>query len=268
MDLSYMKIYDNQAYCAFCGKILIPIGLNYLCENYDREFLNYKRCECEMAVDYWNKKDSTNEQMKKRKSQIELMKKCNLQGIKTRFQECSFEDYQLREVENCNIEKIKKYLNETDSIRLIIQGDTNTGKTYFAACIANKSTKNGQIVVMNRLNLLFEKIKETYTNNGVSEDEMMDLYSNVDLLIIDDFGMERLTQWALEKFYTILSNRIENNLSTIITTKFKMSDLINRLNYSCDYEMVNAIVSKLKMNFYGISLDKKEKVSTSRETKC
>ena len=57
--------------------------------------------------------------MKKRKRQIELMKKCNLQEIKTRFQECSLEDYQLREVENCNIEKIKKAINEANRRMLL-----------------------------------------------------------------------------------------------------------------------------------------------------
>ena len=78
---------------------------------------------------------------------------------------------------------------------------------------------NDKIVLMGRLTMLLDMIKETFRDNTKSENELIELYSNVDMIIIDDLGIEKISQWALEKIYTIIQNRNENRLSIIITTR-------------------------------------------------
>ena len=129
--------------------------------------------------------------------------------------------------------------------------------------------ENDKIVLMGRLTMLLDMIKETFRDNTKSENELIELYSNVDMIIIDDLGTEKISQWALEKLYTIIENRNENGLPIIITTRFDKQGLIERFSQSQDEQLVDAIISKLYQMCYGITLKNiKEKASTSDQTKC
>lgn len=142
---------------------------------------------------------------------------------------------------------------------LIIIGESGLGKTHLAASIANKLIENDKTVLMGRLTSLLDAIKETFRDNTKSEKELIELYSNVDMMIIDDLGTEKISNWALEKLYTIIENRNENRLPIIITTRFNKYGLIERFNQSQDQQLVDAIVSKLYQMCYGITLKSMKK---------
>lgn len=71
--------------------------------------------------------------------------------------------------------------------------------------------------------------------------EIIELYSNVDMLIIDDFGNENLSRWALEKLYKIISSRYDNELPIVITTRYNKEQLIEQLST----EMIQKLQKKL-----------------------
>lgn len=142
---------------------------------------------------------------------------------------------------------------------LIIMGKSEVGKTHLAAAIANKLIENNKIVLIDRLTNLLDGIRETYENNTKSENELIELYSNVDMLIIDELGTEKISNWALEKLYTIIQNRYENRLPIIITTRFNKEGLIERFSYSKDPDLVDAIISKLYQMCFGIKLKSMKK---------
>ncbi len=84
---------------------------------------------------------------------------------------------------------------------LIIYGNIGFEKTYFGACIANKMIENNKIVLMEKSSSIIDKIKESFNKDGLSQTQIIELYSNVDMLIIDDLGNENSSKWALEKLY-------------------------------------------------------------------
>ena len=55
------------------------------------------------------------------------------------------------------------------------------------------------LVLMGRLILLLDVIKDTFKDFSSKEKDIIELYSKVDMLIIDDLGTERISSWALEK---------------------------------------------------------------------
>ena len=117
---------------------------------------------------------------------------------------------------------------------------------------------------MGRLSSLLDMIKET----SKSENELIELFSNTDMVVIDDLGTEKISQWALDKLYTIIENRNENKLPIIITTRFNKESLLHRFYQSNDKELSNAIIQKLYRMCYGIELkgndkNQKEKASIS-----
>ena len=115
-------------------------------------------------------------------------------------------------------------------------------------------------------------IKESFNKTVTTESEIMELYSNVDMLIIDDFGSETISKWALEKLYRIINNRYENELPIVITTRYTREELMEKIAIE-NRKLAEEFIQILYKMCYGISLIKndrnaKEKASKSDKTKC
>ena len=132
--------------------------------------------------------------------------------------------------------------------------------------------EQNKIVLMEKSSSIIDKIKESFNKNELSENEITELYSNVDMLIIDDIGSENLSKWALEKLNKIISNRYDNELPIVITTRYNKEQLIEQLSTEDDTEISEEIVEVLNEMCYGISIAEeikaKEKVSISDQTIC
>ena len=267
-------IHKKLKKCEFCGRELTPIGLDYLYANLSLDNIEYERCTCSKAQEYWKKKDKQDYEIEKRKHFKEVINKIYKQNyVGRKFQNLNFENFNSNSENELAIAIAKDYINKNiinaDANGLIIMGESGVGKTHLAASIANKLIENDKIVLMGRLTTLLDMIKETFKDNTKSENELIELYSNVDMIIIDDLGTEKISNWALEKLYTIIENRNENRLPIIITTRFDKQGLIERFSKCQDEQLVDAIISKLYQMCYGVILKNiKEKASTSDQTKC
>ena len=269
MDLDNTKfneiIHKKFKRCEFCNKELTPIGLDYLYANISPDAIKYERCDCNKAQEYWKKRDEQEYEIQKRKHFRDVINKLYKKNYNERkFQNLNFENFNINSENEMAVKVAKDYTNKSiekmQNDGLIITGESGVGKTHLAASIANKLIENNKIVLMGRLTMLLDMIKETFRDNTRSENELIELYSNVDMIIIDDLGTEKINQWALEKLYTIIQNRNENRLPIIITTRFDKQGLIERFSQSQDRQLVDAIISKLYQMCYGITLkNKKEK---------
>ena len=267
-------IHKKLKKCEFCGRELTPIGFDYLYANFSPDNIEYERCTCKKAQEYWNEKDKQDYEIGKRKHFREVINKIYKQNyIGKKFQNLNFENFNSNSENELAITIAKDYVNKnirsSNANGLIIMGESGVGKTHLAASIANRLIENDKIVLMGRLTTLLDMIKETFKDNTKSENELIELYSNVDMIIIDDLGTEKISIWALEKLYTIIENRNENGLPIIITTRFDKQGLIERFSKCQDEQLVDAIISKLYQMCYGVTLKNiKEKASTSDQTKC
>lgn len=267
-------IHKKLKKCEFCGRELNPVGLDYLYANLSLDNIEYERCTCKKAQEYWKEKDKQDYEIAKRKHFREIINKIYKQNyIGRKIQNLNFENFNSNSENELAIVIAKDYVNKNitsaNTNGLIIMGESGVGKTHLAASIANKLIENDKIVLMGRLTTLLDMIKETFKDNTKSENELIELYSNVDMIIIDDLGTEKISNWALEKLYTIIENRNENRLPIIITTRFDKQGLIERFSKCQDEQLVDAIISKLYQMCYGVTLRNiKEKASTSDQTKC
>ena len=213
--------------CKFCGKLLDLKDYRALYENnYIKNIATaYSRCNCDEAYKIWKKYDEFIEK--------EKLKEFNLKQIDKLFQKnnlgkrqlnSTFENYKITNKNKKAYENAKKYANKlingvTDK-GLFITGTYGVGKTYLASCIANEVIKNKITVVFGTLIQLLDYIKDTYKDSDMSDKEYLNLYSSVDLLIIDDLGKEKPTEWVLEKLFLIVNNRYNNYLPIVITTNY------------------------------------------------
>ena len=126
---------------------------------------------------------------------------------------------------------------------LLLFGGVGTGKTYTAACIANELLAQGVSVVMTSLVKLIE--------NGISD--LCSRLSAIDLLILDDLGAERSTDYALEQVYNIVDSRYRAGLPVIYTTNLTLEELKNPadMRYARIYDRV--LEKCFPVEFRGVS---------------
>ncbi|WP_192795320.1 ATP-binding protein, partial [Staphylococcus aureus] len=74
---------------------------------------------------------------------------------------------------------------------LILQGSYGTGKSHLAYAIAKAVKAKGHTVAFMHIPMLMDRIKATYNKNAVeTTDELVRLLSDIDLLVLDDMGVE------------------------------------------------------------------------------
>ena len=275
-NLNYKVITNGGAKCGFCNQKLKPIGLDYLYVNYDKDMIEYERCNCE-KVQFWKKFDFEQEEKQRQEKYRKMINNIYKDNyMKKRLQKYNFENVSDTYEDTFIINQLIKFadLSIKSEMKngLIIFGNIGYEKTYLAACIANKMIEQNKIALMEKSSSIIDRIKGSFNKEGLSEMEIIELYSNVDMLIIDDFGNENLSKWALEKLYKIISNRYDNELPIVITTRYNKEQLIEQLSTENDTEIAEEIVKVLNEMCYGIAITEerktKEKVSIRDQTIC
>lgn len=97
---------------------------------------------------------------------------------------------------------------------LLLFGDVSTGKTFAAACVANALIDRGVPVLMTNFSQITNRIQEGFKGRQ----DYIDSLNGFDLLVIDDLGAERDTEFMTETVYTIIDSRYRAGLPMIITT--------------------------------------------------
>lgn len=104
---------------------------------------------------------------------------------------------------------------------LLFWGTVGTGKSYAAACIANELLNRKTPVVMTS----FVKVLQVIQDNTENETEFVNRLCAARLLIIDDLGTERNTDYALEKVYNVIDSRYRTGKPLILTTNLNLQDM-------------------------------------------
>ena len=114
-----------------------------------------------------------------------------------------------------NWEKVRK-----ENIGLLFWGDVGTGKTYLASCIANALMEQEVSVKMVNFSYIL--------NVGVEyRNKLIHSLCHFGLLIIDDFGTERGTDYGLETVHSVLDARYNSGKPMIITTNLSLQQMKN-----------------------------------------
>lgn len=276
-NVTFKVITKEGAKCGFCNKELKPIGLDYLYANIDQDMIEYERCNCSKATAFWKRYDLKQNELEKQRKLRELINRIYKDTyMKKRLQKCNFKNFHVTDDNKDSIEMIKKYteLCIKDEMKngIIIYGNIGYENTYIVSSMANKIIENNKIVLLERTSSIMDRIKESFNKEVITEVEIIELYSNVDMLIIDDFGSETISKWALEKLYKIINNRYENELPLVITTRYNKEELLEQMSIE-NQELAEEFIQILYRMCYGISLIKdelnaKEKVSISDQTNC
>ena len=233
-NVNFKVITNEGAKCGFCNKKLKPVGLSYLYANVNHDMVEYERCDCSEAIAFWRQYDSKQNEKEKQRKYREIINKIYKDGcIKRKLKYCDFVNFNINEDNQEALTTIIKYthLCTENKVKdgIIIYGSIGHENTHLAASIANEIIRDKKIALLERTSSIIDRIKESFNKTVTTESEIMELYSNVDMLIIDDFGSETISKWALEKLYRIINNRYENELPIVITTRYTREELMEKI---------------------------------------
>ncbi len=152
-------------------------------------------------------------------------------GVPEKYLNCTFENFKISIPKAVGLKKAKTLLYDYIELELfksgekqsfLIKGTVGSGKTHLCSAVARRLVQKGfyDIYFVDFKELL-DEIKSTFSySSETSEAEILYPILNTGLLIIDDLGSERNTEWTEDVFARILNYRYNRNLPVIITTNY------------------------------------------------
>ena len=211
----------GHVYCRECGERIDSDPLNCL---ESKKIIFSRQCKCDRKEEGVRKAKEDADHIRRLKEECFITSR-NL--INCTFDKLIEPDRQEVIIAK-NFVKNFKELSKGNS-GLIFHGNVGTGKTYLAACIANKIIEEYQIrVKMRNIPQIINDIEKR--GFDIDKNDYYRKLSRVSLLILDDFGIERNTEYVNEMVYQIINTRYESKKPTIISTNIPLDVIMNGSN--------------------------------------
>ena len=212
----YFHESDRLIYCAKCHT---PRQGRYTLQG--RVFMPPIRCKCQQKL--YNQEE-TKRKLLEKQAEIERMKASGLQDK-------ALYDYTFDKDNGINPEMAyaHKYVENWEDMKanssgLLLWGNVGTGKSFFAGCIANALLEKGVPVLMTN----FSRILNTLTGMHFEDrNQFIDSLNRYSLLIIDDLGIERNSEFVLEQVFNVIDSRYRSKKPLIVTTNLTLTELNN-----------------------------------------
>lgn len=228
--------------CEHCNEIVPPLEIEVLGNTRWVQPI----CKCEADI-----QKAELETYKNAQREREVRELFSISELGERFEESDFTNFDSRPGAE-TAEKIAKYyannFEEFGLESILLWGVPGNGKSHLAAAVHNQLRKQGKVVVFVSMPDLLNKIKATFNKgNNESEQQILKALNICDLLIIDDIGAEKTSDWVQEIVFLIIDNRYRRNKPVMATSNLEPKQLagqIGRRSYDRMVEMSQPIENK------------------------
>ena len=134
-----------------------------------------------------------------------------------RFKRRTFETFDASADKNAYdkcLEYVVRY-KKSERNSLLVVGGYGSGKTHLVASIANRLMDEGVPVLFDTFGGHLNKLKLEF-NGGRSV--YLQQMKTIDMLVLDDIGKEKQTEWSQSIMFDVINYRYEHLLPIIITT--------------------------------------------------
>lgn len=234
---------ETEAICEYCGA-----KLPYLAYLFEGKVVTVRaepvRCDCEKAQAYWAEQDAKEKAKEEKAAKI-------------------LKERQRRESAGLPLGQIpnfRAYVTDTDGRRealkkvqewaknpvrnIVLEGSNHTGKTHLITAATNELSRRGVYVRMALISTIYSTIKEAY-DRGAPEYLYKEIYTKPDILVIDDLGKERVTDWTVSTLFDVIDERYRNGKVTAVTTNYNRKSLVEKLTVERDVSKAKAIVCRI-----------------------
>jgi len=164
---------------------------------------------------------------RKMKIRKHIQKYLERTGVPPKYVRCSFENFEITKGNRWVFRVCKSYAFDPRG-NLLTYGDCGTGKTHMAVAITKELLlKARKVVFTSMADLTFEIKKAFKTNAESTEEELMKRYLKCEYLVLDDFGIEKTTEWVQQTANYLICKRDSNNMPTIVTSNLSPDEIGN-----------------------------------------
>lgn len=145
--------------------------------------------------------------------------------VPERYRDCSFADFHETRLALTKAKGIAQEFAEAYPVvdaGLLFLGPAGLGKTHLAIAILNEITqeKGRNALYINFADLLM-KIQSTFKSDAVeSKEDVITPYAEVELLVLDELGATKPSDFARDMLYALLNTRYNHKKITIATSNF------------------------------------------------
>jgi DNA replication protein DnaC len=175
--------------------------------------------------------------------------------IPEKYQKLSFNDFILTESNKKIIKGLHNYALKFEKYKeksILLVGGVGTGKTMLSCLILKTILENGYTGEFVTIVDMLDRIKQSYNPNINADFGYVDKLCKVDLLVLDDIGVEKMTEHTYEKIYKVVNNRDNNNKATIFTSNCDVLELSKIL----DERIISRIAGMTKNRMFMLDKDK------------
>lgn len=221
---------NTPRFCEFCGAELKTKPLELFG---GRVIERVIPCSCKGSIEAIQEAKRIENNQKQLEAQKRWERDLRRAGIRQRYWgEC------------LNEGEVSSVYDDALSSGLYIWGEQGRGKTTLACEIGKRALREKQKVVFANVPSLMRDIRNSYSSNEVSSEEIVQKCIKARLLILDDLGQENATKDTVEIIYEIVNERDLDMSPMVVTSNLRRDKFIP--HYSKQLGNDEAAINKAK----------------------
>ena len=229
------RIDDSQSLRETCGVSDHGSFVNALVEQFDGSWLSKGCPRCNWAALNTDPVDSeSHKAAKSRRSADRLNTALIASGITPRFRDCTLDSFitgtepeKVRALATCKTYVERFEDNYRDGRSMILSGNIGTGKTHLASAMAQAVIRQyGARALIVTIAEIVRVAKGTMTKGATyDERDVINELAGADLLIIDEVGAQRGSDYEVGLLHEIVDKRYQQMLPTVVVSNLLIDDL-------------------------------------------
>lgn len=190
-----------------------------------------------------------------RRKQEKIQRLMKVSGLPPYLAKKTWADYVAYDDNADRAKKVGQHLAQDGlSSGLYISGPKGTGKTFLAALIARDRIQAGQPTMFVFVPELMAAFRQGIKDGN--EGEILQTVKESDVLVLDDIGAERPTEYVAERIMDLVNYRYSHCLPTIFTSNYGLDELARHLSgRGGDPVTGERIVSRIAAMTYALRLN-------------
>lgn len=127
-------------------------------------------------------------------------------------------------------------IKKNDKNGIVLSGEVGIGKTHLAAAIANELIDKHTVAVC--FGSIVDMLDKIRCEIALHKDTTKYNMKKMPVLIIDDLGKEKRSEWTDQIMFEIINHRYEQRLPVIITTNLEPQELLQRYDKSISSRLI------------------------------